>query len=250
MSKQIKGELMTVAQVQSPQNSRRNGRKVERIRLFPPLTGRLGSTPVVVSDLSVTGAGIEHEGALPVGCRGKLSFDWTGGTVEVPCTVQRCRLVGFSAGKDRLTVYATGLRFEADDPGENQPVREMIEACVRRALREQKANARAERGGEPRAVPDPDDTGRKKRPLLVAGSRETGYWCYRLDQGRWRKSRTQNPEQPTEGFTVSAAEDSEQLELLCGVYERCEEWMKKMIRILAQLSVAERDGEDHRRYVP
>lgn len=242
---------MTMAQVHSPLTPRRNGgRKVERIRLFPPLTGRLGSTPVVVSDLSVTGAGIEHEGSLPVGCHLRLSFQWNGSTVEVPCTVLRCRLVGFSAGKDRLTVYSTGLHFEPEAPEDSQPVREMIEACVRRALMEQKANARGEGTAGRRPKIDPDDTDRRKKPLLLLGSRETGYLCYRFQQGRWRKSRTQNPEQPSEGFTVSAAEDAEQLDLLCGVYAASEEWMRKMIRILAQLSVMERDGEDHRRYIP
>ncbi|HVR42871.1 MAG TPA: PilZ domain-containing protein [Thermoanaerobaculia bacterium] len=239
--------------VVSGSGTRRSRRKIERIRLVPPVTGQLGSTPVVVSDLSLTGAGVEHQGSFAVGAKARLTFRWNGESVTIGCTVLRCRLIGFASGAQRLTVYSTGLAFDEESVAGEHPIRRMIEASVIRALDEQKANARGiRREREPRSL----FAGRSEEPsdprtsLLMGLSHESGYCTFRLSEGRWRKSRTNRPDQPPEGFTVWASEDPDQLELLCLVYEKSDDSMRKMIRILAQLSVSEPERESHRRYVP
>lgn len=234
-----------MAATQIPSNdggSRNSRRKCERVQLFEPLDGQLGGTRVLVNDVSLTGAGVEHSNSLQVGTRCRLSFAWNGETIAVPCTVLRCKLVGFVTGRDRAAVYSTGLAFEEETVRLDHPIRQMIEACVTRALDEQIANARGRHGAA-------------SRPILAGGGRGArsasgGYVCLRLENGRWRRSKTQNPEQPPEGFTVRAAEDPEQLDLLCRLYEHCEDPMRTMIKILAQLSVTEGSDESHRRYVP
>lgn len=228
--------------------SGRSRRHVERIRLTPPVSGQLGSTSVTVTDLSLSGAGVEHPGSLPVGAKVRLTFSWNGEHVQIPCSVLRCRLTGFTIGPDRKTTYQTGLAFEGDAIRREHPIRQMIEASVLRALDEQKANARGIRIDESDAgVFTGTKAGSERRS---SASRSPGFLCFSLQEGRWRKSNTQSPGQPPEGFTVWATEDPGQLELLCRVYERCDEPMRKMIRILAQLSVTEGDGESQRRYIP
>lgn len=214
-------------------NGGRCRRAIERIRMAPALPGQLGSMAVGILDVSLTGAGIEHASPLQVGAAMRLSFRWEGDEIALPCTVIRSRLVGFAAGSEKK-LYASGLSFDRKGLGSEHPVRRMIEGSVRRALEAQVSNARGIRLRNEEAPP----------------RFETGFCCFRLQDGRWRKAKTQNPMQPPEGFTVPASEDPDQLELLCKLYERCEDPLKHMIRILAQLSVEEGSDESPRRYLP
>ncbi|MGH9456734.1 MAG: PilZ domain-containing protein [Thermoanaerobaculia bacterium] len=230
---------MSADQNPSQHAPRPSRRKCERIRLEEPIRAQLGGTPVTLNDVSMSGAGVEHQNSLQVGAKGRLSFAWNGETINVSCTVLRCKLVGFVTGRDRAAVYATGVAFDGADVTPDHPIRQMIEACVRRALDEQIANARGTGSHAPLLQGD----GKK-------ASRDAGYISLRFDKGRWRKAKTQNPEQPAEGFTVRAAEDPDQLDLLCALYEKSEDAMRTMIRLLAQLSVMEGSDESHRRYIP
>jgi len=58
----------------------------------------------------------------------------------------------------------------------------------------------------------------------------------------WRKKRTHDPGQPSEGFTISALEDAEQAQLLCDAYARSDRDGRKMIQLFAQLSIMEGEG--------
>ncbi|MFN2441685.1 MAG: PilZ domain-containing protein [Thermoanaerobaculia bacterium] len=215
--------------------SRPNRRRVQRINLAAPLAGRVGGTEVSVTDLSLTGAGVTHQGPFQVGASVQLNFSWNGEKVSLPCTVLRSRLVGFSGGTEKATLYESGLLFE--QVANQDVLRRMIALRIERAIEEQKANARGE------SLPD-------CRTEEMSPVRDCGYVCLRLEEDRWRRAKTRNPEQPAEGFTVRASEDPDQLDMLCSVYERCDPWMRKMIRILAKISVSEECRESHRRYVP
>ena len=48
---------------------------------------------------------------------------------------------------------------------------------------------------------------------------------------------TDTPQQPTDGFTVAAYEDEEELETLCRTYEQADEEGRSLIRLVAELSV-------------
>lgn len=229
---------------------RRQGsrRRFERIRLRAPIDAQLGSTPVLVNDLSIGGANIEHRDALPVGSRKELLFCWAGDTIAVPCTVLRCKLVGFVTGAKSSSIYSTGVKFDVEAL-RNHPVRQMIEARVRAAIEQQRANARGE---GPIACAYPEILRQEEsriKPVLSA-VRDNGFICFRKEGDRWKKNKTQNPEQPAEGFTVLANEDPEELDLLCRLYDRGDVTMRGMIRILAQLSVSEGSDETRHRYVP
>jgi hypothetical protein len=213
-----------------------------------PIEAQLGATPVVVNDLSIGGASIEHHDALPVGAKKNLMFCWAGDTIAVPCTVLRCKLVGLVTGTKSKSVYATGVKFDVGSIREH-PIRRIIEARVREAIERQRANARGEERAECDAAETESLDGKAIRPILNA-VRDNGFLCFRKEGGLWRKGRTQNPEQPPEGFTVLAGEDPEDLELLCKLYDASDEGMRGMIRILAELSVTEGSDEPRHRYMP
>lgn len=217
--------------------SRPNRRRLQRIQLATPLAGKVGATEVSVTDLSLSGAGVTHGGPFQVGASVQLNFSWNGEQVSLPATVLRTRLVGFSGGTEKATLYESGLLFEQKMVAQQSVLRRMIELRIERAIEEQRANARGEA--------PPECPAEEKSPI-----RDCGFLCLRLEGDRWRRAKTRNPEQPAEGFTVRASEDPDQLDMLCSVYERCDPWMKKMIRILAKISVSEASVESHRRYVP
>ncbi|HEY0787738.1 MAG TPA: PilZ domain-containing protein [Thermoanaerobaculia bacterium] len=229
---------------------RRHGsrRRFERIQLRAPIDAQLGNTPVLVNDLSLGGANIEHRDALPVGSRKELLFCWAGDTIAVPCTVLRCKLVGFVTGAKSSSIYSTGVKFDVEAL-RNHPIRQLIEARVRAAIEQQRANARGEETVTC-AYPEKEKSGDTRLKPVLSAVRDNGFICFRKEGNVWKKNKTQNPEQPAEGFTVLANEDPEELELLCRLYDRSDVAMRGMIRILAQLSVTESSDESRTRYVP
>ena len=135
-------------------------------------------------------------------------------------------------------------------------------AQVMRAINEQKANARGEFPPELEKMPIfqggllsvtrselTSELGSRNDPQARI-ARNVGYISCALDRNRWRKVKTQNPQQPPEGFTVLAQEDPYQIDLLCETYEKADENMRQLIRMLAELSTTEDAGIPPGRFEP
>lgn len=239
-------------------------RRVQRVHLAQPLIARLGTTRVVLVDVSVLGARVEHHIALNAGAFSRLAFEWEGRTVDVECRIVRSRLERFSAGADGLTVYHSGLEFGAMSTEANRTLKEMIGSFIGRALEEQKLNARGvlpqhdvekmpifRYGGQLTAnAKDKEIEGSLLLPTARV-AKETGYVCYALESGRnWRRKRTHDPGQPMDGFTISASEDHSQAELLCDAYQRSDDDGRRMIQLCAQLSIMDGEGMSAARFAP
>jgi hypothetical protein len=228
-------------------------RRVQRVHLAQPLLARLGSAQVVLVDLSVRGGRVEHHVPLIAGAYSQLAFQWEEEPIVVDCRIVRSRLERFSAGSDGLTVYHSGLEFEGLTPAAAAKLRNIIGSFIMRALEEQKLNARG-------VLPEHDPS---RMPIFRFGgqltanetqlpgsallptsrvARETGYICYAFENNTWRRKRTHDPGQPMEGFTISANEDHDQVELLCEAYRRTDRDGRRLIQLCAQLSVMEGEG--------
>lgn len=240
-------------------------RRVQRVHLALPVNARFGSTQVVVVDISVLGARVEHHIPLGTvtGASANLSFTWDDELVSVDCRVVRSRLERFSVGSDGLTVYHSGLEFLDPATETRESLKRIIGRFIARALEEQKLNAR---GVVPASV--------EKMPIFRYGqltentaavaeavgssalptarlATEKGYICFQLENNRtWKKKRTHDPGQPSEGFTVSAAEDQGQIEMLCEAYQKSDRDGRKMIQLFAQLSIIEGEGIQPGRFEP
>ena len=239
-------------------------RRVQRVHLAQPLVGRLGSIQVVIVDVSILGARVEHTTPLQAGGRARLTFLWEQEEMTMECRIVRSRLERFSVGADGLTVYHSGLEFEEMDAPVRARLKAMIGEYIARALEEQKLNARGvlpehdlqkmpifRYGGQLTA--NPNDLAQSVGSAQLPTSRivkESGYICYHLDGRTWRKKRTHDPGQPTEGFTISATEDREQAELLCDAYLNSDQDGRKMIQLFAQLSIMEGEGIAPGRFEP
>jgi len=65
----------------------------------------------------------------------------------------------------------------------------------------------------------------------------SGFLQYLLTPGGWKCRRALLPDQPEDGFTISANETQEQIDLLCSTYETGDDEAKRMTRMIAELSV-------------
>lgn len=228
-------------------------RRVQRVHFAQPIIARLGSAQVVLVDISVMGARVEHHVPLIAGAYSQLTFRWDDETIVVDCRIARSRLERFSAGPDGMTVYHSGLAFESLSDDTRSHIKAMIGGFITRALEEQKLNARG-------VLPEHDVS---RMPIFRFGgqltandkhldgsallptsrvAKETGYICYALENTSWRRKRTYDPGQPMEGFTISANEDHAQVELLCEAYQQSDRDGRRLIQLCAQLSLME--GED------
>jgi hypothetical protein len=239
-------------------------RRVQRVHLPQPLIAKLGTAQVVLVDLSILGARIEHHSPLAAGLHSRLAFEWEGEPIEIECRIVRSRLERFSTGSDGLTIYHAGLEFDRMTAEVRGTLKRIIAIFITRALEEQKLNARGvmpqhdvakmpifRRGGMLTANSKDvkESVGASVLPS-VRVAKESGYVCYQLDHNNWRKKRTHDPGQPLDGFTISALEDSEQGDLLCDAYLRSDRDGRRMIQLFAQLSIMEGDGVLPGRFEP
>jgi hypothetical protein len=230
-------------------------RRVQRVHLAQPIIAKLGTTQVVLVDISVLGARIEHHVALAAGTRARLQFEWDGEPIVADCRIVRSRLERFSVGTDGLTVYHSGLEFGDLVEKTSGAIKRMIAVFISKALEEQKLNARGvvpqhdvnrmpifRFGGQLTANGKDREVAAPRVLPAARVAKETGYVCYHFENSRWRRKVTHDPGQPPDGFTISAAEDHSQAELLCDAYVRSDAEGRRMIQLFAQLSIAEGEG--------
>src|SRR5205809_314982 len=73
---------------------------------------------------------------------------------------------------------------------------------------------------------------------------------FELLNGSWRRTATTRPEQPANGFTISATEDREHIEMLCHTFANSDEPGRRLIKLMAELSISQSEGVPTRRYTP
>lgn len=239
-------------------------RKVDRIRLAHPILGRLGPLSVVLVDVSVQGARVEHGGAITVGNKLTLSFEWEHRRVVAEAEVVRCKLERFSVGANAMTIYHSGLVFTSVDEESQSNLRTMIVTHVERALLEQRLNARGalpvntdkmpifQRGGlltQNRSEIASEMTAESALPHRRI-ARESSYFCFRLVNNTWRRTVVSSSRQPDDGFTIWSHEDPQELEELCQAYYRGDDETRRLIRIMAEMSVTEGGSAPAERFQP
>ncbi|HXI11074.1 MAG TPA: PilZ domain-containing protein [Thermoanaerobaculia bacterium] len=210
--------------------------RYQRIALVEPLTASISGLRAALIDISLSGALVAHKNALTVGTSVTLQFDWNGEIAEIVCDVIRVEphrqvTQSGSSSSFRSGVHFTKYRAESD-----RVLRVMITDLVSRALDEQKANAR----GVPAIAASSFQT----------GTTSSGYVTHRFIKGSWTRTASGSPQQPVDGFTVSAEEDPAQVQLLCETYASCKFEDRKMIRDMAALSISNEQGVPTRRYEP
>lgn len=210
-------------------------RKYGRIDLDRALNASFGAAPVKVIEVSVTGFLIAHEGRLTVGDVEMLRLEWDGKTISLSCSIVRSTLWRLAKQMGEQSVYHSGLRIVESSRESFDHLRELIGERIIRALEEQKANAR---GIPPLAA------------YMYQPAKGDLYRRCELVGGTWRKTETIRPQQPLNGFTVSAEVDPWHVDLLCETWESTTEEGRRLTRMFAELSISKVEGVPTRRYVP
>lgn len=203
-------------------------RKFGRIQLTENLPASVDGVPARVVEISVTGARLLHEQRFPRSATNTLRIQWHGQNISLQCEAVRSMLV-------RPNEYQSGVRFVNTHDESDKMLRALIGEYVTRALNEQIANARG--------VP----------PIggytYQVGKGDRYRRCEFVDGG-WKKSETRDMSQPPKGFTISAEVDPGHVQMLCQTWLTLDEEGRRLMQILAQLSIDKREGTPVRRYVP
>ena len=194
-------------------------RQFQRLRLARPILSRIDGESALLLDIGVAGAFVEHRGRFEPGARLRLSFRWQGEDLEFLCEVARSKIV-------RPSVSHSGVRFIEPVGDSDTRLQQMMATFVGRVLAAQRANASGDRGGEALLATIGD----------ARRARSHGYVTYRLRDGVWTREATTSARQPSDGFTVGAFEDEEELDALCKTYENAGADGRNLIRLVAELS--------------
>lgn len=205
-------------------------REFQRLRLAKPILAKMGSDNALILDIGIAGAFLEHYGTTEPGTRFDLSFRWQGEDVNFVCEIVRTSVVREPGGDGKSAVSHSGVHFVEATGDATQRLEDLMATYVGRVLAAQRANA----AGNPTLA---------SSAIVLAGlgaarrKRTKGFVSYRLKGGSWWRVPTDSPRQPEDGFTVAAWEDESELETLCRTYAETDEEGRRLIRLVAELSV-------------
>jgi hypothetical protein len=211
-------------------------RRVQRVKLLEPLAGRVSGQRAFILDISRNGVRVAHQDRLgATGDRLPIEFEWDGQFIALEGALTHTRLHQTGSAPYSRSVYHSGFTITSIAPRSAQALRELIAWYVERALDEQKANAR----GIPAAAAQSFQTGTGRdfvRHIYIGGA--------------WRETHTTESVQPLHGFTISANESADEVQMLRSAWEAGDAAARAVIRKMAALSISRAEGIPTRRYTP
>ncbi|PYQ52045.1 MAG: hypothetical protein DMF59_06065 [Acidobacteria bacterium] len=234
--------------MQSNQN-RPERRKRQRIALARGIFARFGTADVIMIDISEAGARIEHFTQLSSGRNARFRFEWQEKKIEFAAAVVTCKVHRFAHEEEGATVFQSGLFFTDYVEDAASHIHEMVTKLMARSLAEQVANARGIGPVIERNMPvfrggvvvgsgiasSPSNQERRipKSEVVV----ERGYLRCSLSGNSWSKKWSRSPAQPSDGFTLPATEPVDHVDQLCETYLKADGDGRRLIQLLARLSV-------------
>ncbi len=141
-----------------------NKRRIDRVRLYAPISATVESQRITVIDVSEVGARIEHTFPLATGSTTLITFKYGELNVAFECNVVRCKL-------DRSVIggalsYTSGLRFVRPDDPSVGILLDVLHKVVEEDLGARRRLAAKKKAPATKAPA-------KKRPAKKAASRKT-----------------------------------------------------------------------------
>jgi hypothetical protein len=205
-------------------------REFQRLRLAKPILAQIADKSALILDIGVGGAFLEHYGEAQPGERFELTFRWQGDDITFTAEVIRSSTARKPGGDMQNVVSHTAVRFVEPKADAEVRLYDLMATFVGHVLAAQKANAHSE-GADSAGAHVLAQLGEARR------MRTRGYVAYHFKDGKWWRVPTDSMLQPPDGFTVAAYEDEEELAQLCDAYEKANEEGRRLIRLVAELSV-------------
>jgi hypothetical protein len=203
----------------------RERREAQRLKLAKPILATLDGHSALILDIGVSGAFVEHRGRAVKGLKFQLSWRWQGEEVTFDAEVVRSTVVR-EGGEEGVVSHSATLFTNAHGDAEER-LREMMTTFVGHILDAHRANASAKGVGHTVLA----RIGEARR------ARSRGLRRYQWDGKTWTSSPTDDRTQLDDGFTVAAYEDEDELATLCSSYQDSDEEGRRLIRLIAELSV-------------
>ncbi|HKB78266.1 MAG TPA: hypothetical protein VKH35_00995 [Thermoanaerobaculia bacterium] len=199
-------------------------REFQRLKLTPTISGTLGAHPVVMLEVGVLGARVQHQEPLDLQ-HAELHFSFQGSEIRLKCEIVR---TSAASAPFPARGFQSGLRFLAVIGDGGDKLRDMLAQLVTRELEVRRTTP------SKTEIPKPTVDGDK----TVRGS-DAKFLCYRFENGQWSRRAVFLPEQPSNGFTVARAPDSDEIQRLCRVFEASDDEGRRLIQLFAELSVSD-----------
>lgn len=222
-------------------------RTTNRLVFRMPRAARFATYEVVLIDLSLKGAGIQHPHQIPPGTRSTLRFRLEREYHELTCEIKRSKLQLVRQGTKTLQIYRSGLEFTGIE-GQVASIKEALRKRVQRAIARQQADAFSNAA----AMQGVDESSGAIPIAALASWMETRPFvrCVLERNGKWRSDKVDTPEQPANGFTVSSDEGDKEIDLLRRAFENANDEQRRLIRVFAQITLSEPSDEPRGRYEP
>lgn len=192
------------------------------LRLAKPIAAKLGAEAVLILDLGPSGALLSGRCSHAAGTEHELAFEEGGIGVRVPCLITGVAEHVATADTDLL------VRFLARSEG----LSGFIAAYEEQIRRAEAANAEGE------SALNVIDGDRTLADLGSAARSKDAFLRCQWSAGRWSHEVTSSREQPWNGFTVSASETEDQVQLLQLAYEESDEHGRRLLREFAAESLS------------
>jgi hypothetical protein len=189
----------------------------------------MGEANALILDVGIGGAFLEHYGKVESGDLVPIRFRWQGEEIELICEVARSEVIRAPGGDGNSHVSHTGVRFVEAKGDSTSRLQNLIATFVGKVLAAQRANASGDR--------DENAASMLSRLGEARRMRISGFIVYHLEQGAWSRTPTHSAKQPEDGFTVAAFEDQDEVDALCQTYEQSDAEGRRLIRLVAELSV-------------
>ena len=198
------------------------------VRLARAIPARLGGLEALIVDLDVDRALVDHDDPIQVGETKRLVFQFEDELLAFSASVHT-RAPRLLLGR---TLWRSVMTLSDGEKDSDLRLAESVSRHSSRVLQALEANATGSRE-------DNRLDGDATITTLGAAARFGGlsFVTYRYDGSSWSKRSSLLAEQPEEGFTISSFEDAAQVEELCRAYEQADPEARKLIRMMAELSV-------------
>ena len=200
-------------------NESSHSRDSPRVILRAPLTGQFGDVPVLILELGLGGAKLEHATRFDIGHQDLLLFP----SLATAANVRHSTMLPAAV---EGTVYQSGVSFVDLGEEQRQGLSDLLIAEAQEQVNEWEANLNG-LGWRPRVVTTRSDAAQR-------------YLRLHLNASGWRRAMTSDPNQPLDGVAVAADTPEDELRVLCRTYERGDDAARELLRRVAMLAILER----------
>jgi hypothetical protein len=196
------------------ETERRRAVRTRPHRVVNVIAGRHDGTLV---DLSLRGMRLRHEGPLSRGAGVRVSFTWEKERFAAQGEVLATRVVTLGGNDGEAAIFESRLRFVSMALEDVDALARIMTDMACRELRAWVGNFHG--------TPEPF--------LTQPETRVAGFIRCRFIYRRWEKKWTRDAAQPTDGFTLPATTEWNEVDALCRFWEDMNDDARQLVRVTA-----------------